>query len=138
MGSSHSPRGRSSPTYTPASARRALPLLSAIARDAHETYLSVRGRLATVDGHRPLEGLVSDSALPEALREELAAMRDHVRELADLGARLGDPELGLVLLDAVVEGRPGSLCWKIGEDTIRYWYPLGERYEDRRPLPAGA
>lgn len=120
--------------HTPESARRALPLLRAIARDAHETYVRVRSRLLALDERRPLEELSSDVRLPDDVREELSALRDQVRELAELGARLGDPELGIVLLDAVVDGRQGSLCWKIGEETIRYWYPLGGRYEDRRPI----
>jgi hypothetical protein len=109
--------------------------LRSIAQDAHETYLRVRAGLRAVDDDRPLERVTSEHELPPELREELSSLHDQMRELAQIGARLGDAELGLVLLDGVVDGIPGTLCWKIGEDTVRTWFPLGGRYEDRRPLP---
>lgn len=102
----------------------------------HETYLRLRAQLAALDERRPLEQLSGDHTLPEELREELAELHSQIGELAEIGARLGDPERGIVLLDGVVDGEPGTICWKLGEDAIRYWYPLGARYEDRRPLPA--
>ena len=122
--------------FTPATARAALPLVRAIARDVHETYLRLRAQLAALDERRPLEQLSGDHTLPEELREELAELHSQIGELAEIGARLGDPERGIVLLDGVVDGEPGTICWKLGEDEIRFWYPLGARYEDRRPLPA--
>ncbi len=122
--------------YSPSSAQRALPLLRSIARDAHATYLRVRARLAAFDARQRLDNITSDNSLPESVRDELGEMNAQMRELAELGARFGDPELGIVLLDGVVDGHDGFLCWKLGESDIRYWFPLDERYEDRRPIPA--
>ena len=69
------------------------------------------------------------------MRDDLAELRDHVVELNDLGARFGEPELGVVYLDARLGRRRVQLCWKLGEESIRYWIPVDGDYDERRPLP---
>ncbi len=116
-------------------ARRALPLLRAIADDAHTTYVRLRARLRRLRGALPLERVHDDAGLPDEVRTDLRDLNDQMRELAELGARVVDPELGILYVDATVDGHPAHLCWKLGEDDIRYFVPLDGGYEDRRPLP---
>ena len=122
------------PVYTPATANRALPLIRAIAQDAHETYLRVRERLAAFNDFQSLEELSSDLRLPESVREGLVELNSYVRELGLLGARFGEPERGIVYLDGRIGRRRVELCWKIGEESVRHWIPLNGDYADRRPI----
>ena len=122
-------------TYTLDKAERALPLIGAIARDLHETYLRMRSRLADLGHDVPLQRIETEADLPEDVRELLTEIRGLGRELRELGVTLEDPELGLVSFRGLVEGLEVNLCWKIGETEVRSWYALGASYEDRRPLP---
>ena len=126
---------RTRPSYTPESARRALPLLRAIVRDAHDAYVRLRTGLAAHDDLIRLVDLSSEDELPEGLRGVLAELHEHIGELRELGARLLDPELGVTIVDGEIEGRPAHLCWKLGEETFQYWMPIGAGYDQRRPIP---
>jgi len=106
-----------------------------IVRDAHDTYLRLRAGLAAHDRHLRLADLSSDDDLPEGLRDLLTELREHIGELKELGARLLDPELGVVIVDGEVNEMPAHLCWKLGEETFRYWMPIGSGYDQRRPIP---
>ena len=129
------PQPRTKPSYTPESAQRALPLLRAIVQDAHDAYLRLRADLADHSGDVRLVDLSDDSDLPESVRDVLRELQEHIGELRELGARLLDPELGIVIVDGDVAGQPAHLCWKLGEDEVRYWMPIGSGYDQRRPIP---
>ncbi len=132
-------------SYTPESATRALPLLRAIVRDAHESYVDLRASIAAHNEHLRGEHLSGDHVriadlssaedLPESLRDRLATLHEHIGELRELGARLLDPELGIVVVDGEIAGQSAHLCWKLGENSFRYWMPLGSGYDQRRPIP---
>ena len=127
-------------SYTPESATRALPLLRAIVRDARSSYVNLRAGIAAHNKHLSGEHLrIADVAraddLPESLRDTLAKLHEHIGELRELGARLLDPELGIVVVDGEIAGQSAHLCWKLGEDSLRYWMPVGSGYDQRRPIP---
>ncbi len=120
--------------YTPAELERVLPLIRSIATSARETYLRVQQKLADVQTKRSIDDLSSDVSLPEEVRDELAELNAQMRELTELGARFGDPELGVVIVDGRHDDVAVNLCWKLGEASVRTWYPIGGTYADRRPL----
>jgi len=127
-------------SYTPESATRALPLLRAIVRDARDSYVNLRAGIAAHNKHLSGEHLrIADLSraddLPESLRDTLAKLHEHIGELRELGARLLDPELGIVVVDGEIAGQSAHLCWKLGEDSFRYWMPVGSGYDQRRPIP---
>jgi hypothetical protein len=35
-----------------------------------------------------------------------------------------------------MEGEMAFLCWRHGEDTIRFWHGLSEGFGGRKPLPS--
>lgn len=85
------------------------------------------------------------------LDELLAARREfdrHVRDaqeagerLQEMGCVLRDLDLGLVDFPALAGTTEVFLCWRLGEDAIRYWHGLTEGYAGRKPLaewPAGS
>ncbi len=74
----------------------------------------------------------------ERTRDDLHATEESLLEalarLEDLGVQLKDPWLGLVDFLSYREGELVELCWRLGEERIRYWHRIGDGYPGRRPL----
>lgn len=125
--------------YTPQQADRALALVRPVADDVRRHYVELRRDLAALRDLEMLDEITSDESIPAPIRARLAELQTCLNELRELGAVLLDPEVGLVSLPGVLEnGAPVQLCWKLGEDRVRFWYPADGSYEDRRPIPAAA
>ena len=68
-------------------------------------------------------------------RDRLGArVRAGLDAIAELGGTTKDLEQGLVDFPHWREGREVNLCWKYGEQAIRYWHGLDEGYARRKPL----
>jgi len=65
-------------------------------------------------------------------------MRLILQEVSALGGVVKDLETGLV--DFPGRGPDGrgaivNLCWKLGEDAVRFWHGMDEGFANRKPLP---
>ena len=62
----------------------------------------------------------------------------HYGEIAALigasGARLKDPETGLVDFPARLDGREVLLCWRLGEERIAWYHDAEAGFRGRKPL----
>ena len=67
----------------------------------------------------------------QALRDEAESL---IKEIVGTGAVLKDVEQGLVDFPAERDGRVVYLCWKQGEDDIRFWHELHTGFAGRQPL----
>lgn len=98
--------------------------------------------LARVAGGLPATIEPTDDDPPEIVRlkVELAARikayDDGWREVQTLGAVVKDPQIGLLDFYGNVDGKLVWLCWRYGEETLRYWHELESGYSGRRPLRA--
>jgi hypothetical protein len=124
--------------YTREQADHVLPLVRAIVEDQREVYLRVRANLSAFRTIEELDEISGDHRLPRAMREDLAEMRGYLLELEELGVKVEDPELGLVTMRGLHRGEVVNLCWKLGEDRVRFWFPRDGDYAARRPLDAVA
>lgn len=70
----------------------------------------------------------------EALSSYIKQIDRIIRELAEKGIILRDPELGIVDFPAVINNRPAYLCWRDGEDKITYWHYAEEGYAGRKRI----
>ena len=61
-------------------------------------------------------------------------IRDLLRELQATGCEVKDLGQGLVDFRARREDRVVYLCWKLGEDEIRFWHELHTGFAGRQPL----
>jgi len=86
-------------------------------------------------GGIPPAELASAGAEVDELAGELARLVD---EIAEHGAQLKDLDEGLLDFPALRRGETVLLCWKLGEDEIRYWHGVEDGYAGRRPLPLDA
>jgi len=62
-----------------------------------------------------------------------------LKQVLDLGGVTKDLEMGLVDFPGLVPRAAGAqqvnLCWKHGEDAVRFWHGFDEGYGQRKPLP---
>ena len=81
----------------------------------------------------------------QSLKAEIRDLTEHQLQLAeafhsalaqleDLGAMLKDLTTGLIDFYGLHDGEQIFLCWKLGEDRIRFWHTLEAGYAGRQPL----
>jgi hypothetical protein len=101
--------------------------------------------IAALERQEELEGSIrgNGGGIPPAT---LAAAADEVgrlgRELAKTvdeigahGAEVKDVDEGLIDFPALRHGETVLLCWKLGEDDIRYWHTVEDGFAGRQELP---
>jgi len=104
--------------FTLAEARRALPYIARVARDASEAFLSAQHCRTSLDvqikpGHRNLLVRQRDDALHR--------LNCAIDECNAVGADLIDIAAGIVRFNARVEDRIASLIWRLGEPVESAW-----------------
>jgi len=57
-----------------------------------------------------------------------------LEDLESIGCVLKDVEQGLVDFFSSFEGRDIFLCWKVGENEIRYWHEIHSGFKGRQPI----
>ncbi len=81
----------------------------------------------------------------QAIREKVAQLTQHqlqlteafqsaLKQLEDLGVLLKDLDQGLVDFYARRDGKLVFLCWRLGEERIRFWHTLEGGVAARQPL----
>ena len=81
----------------------------------------------------------------DELKEQIADMTEHqmnlvqafqsaLEQLEQLGCLLKDLTQGLVDFYLLRDGELVFLCWKLGEDRVRFWHGVDTGYADRQPL----
>jgi len=128
--------------FTPEEANAALgrvrPLVERMVahRRAHAAALE---RQEPLEGHiRGNGGGIPPATLAEAgaeVEREARALTRLVDEIAVEGAQVKDVDEGLIDFPALRHGETVLLCWKLGEDEIRYWHRIEDGFAGRRPLP---
>lgn len=64
----------------------------------------------------------------------VSAIRDAVAQIEQNGCVVKDLDMGLVDFPTLINEEPVYLCWKLGEERIRYWHRTDEGYAGRKPL----
>jgi len=72
--------------------------------------------------------------LAETIQLEADAIAACAQEIDAAGAQIKSLEEGLLDFPARREGEQVLLCWKLGEDEIRFWHGVDEGFAGRKPL----
>jgi len=99
---------------------------------ALERQEELEGRIRGNGGGIPPATLADAAAEIERLERELARIVD---EIGEHGAQVKDLDEGLIDFPALRRGETVLLCWKLGEDEIRWWHRVEDGFPGRRPLP---
>ena len=92
------------------------------------------GKLAQGNGY-PIQAIkTSIRDLTTHQLQLIEAFQSVLQQLEGLGCLLKDLTMGLVDFYSVRDGEPIFLCWKLGEDRIRFWHALESGYAARQPL----
>jgi hypothetical protein len=83
-------------------------------------------------GGIPPATLAAAAAEVESEAHELARVID---EIVAHGAQVKDIDEGLIDFPALSRGETVLLCWRLGEDEIRYWHSVDDGFAGRRELP---
>ena len=62
------------------------------------------------------------------------SVRSSLEQIQETGCVVKDLEIGLVDFPAILENEHVYLCWKLGEDSIRWWHRTDEGFSGRKPL----
>jgi len=61
-------------------------------------------------------------------------MKANLDKILSTGCVIKDLDIGLLDFPSIVNNEEVYLCWKLGEDRIRYYHRLNEGYAGRKPL----
>lgn len=64
----------------------------------------------------------------------VSQVEEAVNHIQETGCVVKDLDAGLVDFPALRNGQEVYLCWKLGEERIRYWHGLEEGFAGRKPL----
>lgn len=120
--------------FTLAEANELLPQLNqrfAAVRRAKTVIASTREEVGRASAQAAAGGGSSVGALYIRALHEISGSLQAVHEL---GVVIKDVDLGLCDFPYRLEGRIVYLCWKFGEDEIRWWHEISSGYRDRQPL----
>ncbi len=114
--------------FTPAEARKTLPLVKKIVYDILQT--SKEMRLIAEE----LNGMIGGNTDIEKLTTDLEGF---FIELEEIGCFFKDWNfaIGLVDFPAFINDNEVYLCWRSDEDEIKFYHGIQEGYAGRKPIP---
>jgi hypothetical protein len=100
-----------------------------LAAQAHEEELGARvaGNGGGIEPGEP-------GRATETIEAEAKAIAECIDEIHGLGAQVKDIDTGLLDFPWLREGEEVLLCWRVGEDEIRYWHRVEDGFGGRTPL----
>ena len=120
--------------FTLKEANDTLPLVSRIVKD----IVRLNGEIQ--ETHSRAEELAAEGRSVKAeeandrLHELIHQVSELVDELREVGCLAKDPALGLVDFPARIGSRIAFLCWRLGEEEIRFWHEIEAGYAGRKPV----
>jgi hypothetical protein len=129
-------------TFTPEEANAALVELRPVVEQMvqHRRSLTAAQKLQTElvtriagNGGDMMPSDLQDAA--ETIQREADAIADCAERINAAGVEIKSLEEGLLDFPAKRGDEIVLLCWKLGEDEIRYWHGVTEGFAGRKPLP---
>lgn len=129
--------------FTVDEAERLIPQLTALMGRVMECHATA-GRVRTALQEAQRRVMLSGGARLEhefwrsrkvELSRASGELQAKVGEILALGGVPKDLGMGLVDFPTMLDAREVNLCWRFGEQRIRFWHGLNEGYAARKPLP---
>jgi hypothetical protein len=80
--------------------------------------------------------IAHDQAAKQRLEHDrlLGAVREALEKIHATGCVVKDLEVGLLDFPSRINGEPVYLCWRLGEDRIRFYHAQDEGFAGRKPI----
>ncbi len=121
-------------------ANNMLPLLNRIVVDITSSWEQIilqRTELECLEKN-PDQGGAEHREEVSELKGELNRLIDringYIREVEELGCFVEEFKRGVINFPSLYVGRKVFLCWKPGDDEVRFWHELDESYSERTPI----
>ena len=102
------------------------------------TLLESQARRAEVLGEIAGNGGgIPPSELGDLAEEEeraAEALAEAIARIHERGVLVKDLDAGLVDFPTIRDGEEVLLCWRLGEDAIRFWHGVDEGFAGRKPV----
>jgi hypothetical protein len=74
--------------------------------------------------------------LAERARRDTSAtaLKEIFERVEEMGVLIKDLDIGLIDFLTRYHGQDVCLCWKLGEDRIRFWHGMEEGFRGRKPI----
>jgi hypothetical protein len=69
--------------------------------------------------------------------ESVAQIKDALDKIQATGCVVKDLDTGLVDFPTIINDEEVFLCWRLGEDRIRFWHRQDEGFAGRKPITPG-
>ncbi len=114
--------------FTPAEARKTLPLVRQIVKDILKTTHEMR---------LIADELETNAEQDPRIREMAGDVEGFMKELEEIGCYFKDWNfsIGLVDFPGVIDGKEVFLCWKSDEDEIKFYHSIEDGFAGRIPIP---
>lgn len=114
---------------------QAAPMLARLA-DLHASALSSKEHLDLLRqrleaGERVLDEIAARQGDLDAQARDIAEL---LGRLEEIGCVVRDPQTGLIDFPAQADETEFYLCWRLGEDGVRYWHGMQEGFAGRKPV----
>jgi hypothetical protein len=131
-------------TFSLDQAHRLLPVLKSLLKR------SMDGKQIIDQAEKELQDLKHRILLSGGLSVDVAAVarrraehdkamqetKDAIAEINAIGVQVKDLEIGLLDFPCAVDNEIVLLCWKYGEEEIRFWHGQEEGFRGRKPIDA--
>ena len=129
--------------FTPAEINALIPKLTELLEEAmalHQRGRALQEALTEERARiRAAGGVMANQhdwkARAERLDGYAIEIKQALQRIGELGGVTKDLEMGLVDFPGLIDGETVNLCWKHGEDAVRFWHGFDEGYAHRKPLP---
>ncbi|MCX7610169.1 MAG: DUF2203 domain-containing protein [Ignavibacterium sp.] len=114
--------------FTPAEAKRTLPLVKKIVADILSTAKEIKLLAEDFDG---------DIEKNPDFIKLYNDIKSFLKELEEIGCYYKDPNfsIGLVDFPSIIDNREVYLCWRSDEDDILYYHEIDTGYLGRKLIP---
>jgi len=114
--------------FTPAEAKRTLPLVKKIVSDILLTAKEIKLLAEEIDGE-----FESDPQFVKLVNK----LNSFLRELEEIGCFFKDPNftIGLIDFPSIIDNKEVYLCWRSDEEDILYYHDINEGYQGRKLIP---
>ena len=128
--------------FTLSQAQRLIPEVERLLRDAlfhknefqtaHDELERTTERIRMAGGSRVNPGALL--SLRARRDTSASALQQVLEEIQETGALVKDLDIGLIDFMTMYRNREVCLCWKLGEDAIRFWHGAEEGFGGRKPI----